>query len=232
MKDEIRDIFLELKFKEHKSLGSSFFIGDDKNKKTFWFVTDTDLMNILENQGEFYEQCKAITTDKSLKKNCNLLLIHKIQDKLTEKNRRTLLKIEENPYHFRKYVLYYTESELNELKNLQGEESLLNYIVNNAFDTEIFEQFKNKVEEYSGLALMYRILIKMPFIKIESNPINGLKNLEKVIEESVDSINATIFHDRLLNNFEDYSVEDINNMEPDEVFSIVEMGETEDEHQN
>lgn len=230
MRDEIRDIFLELKFKEHRSVSGSLYIGEDQYKKTFWFVTDADLMSVLENQGEFYEQCKAITTDKSLKKNCNLLLLHKIQDKLTETNRRTLLKIEEDPYHFRKYVLYYTESELNELKNLQGEEKLLIYIENNAFDTKIFEQFKNKVEEYSGLALMYRILIKMPFLNIESNDPDGLENLEKVIEESVDSIHATIFHDRLLNNFEDYTVEDISKMEPDEVFSLVEMGETEDEH--
>ena len=230
MKDEIRDIFFAMKFKEHRSVSGSLYIGEDQNKKIFWFVTDADLISVLENQGEYYEQCKAITTDKSLKKNCNLLLLHKIQDKLTETNRRTLLKIEEDPYHFRKYVLYYAESELNELKELHGEEKLLNYIKNNAFDTKIFEQFKNKVQEYSGLALMYRLLIKIPFLNIESNDSNGLENLEKVIEKSVENMHATIFHDRLLDIFENYSVEDISKMEPDEVFSLLEMGETEDEY--
>lgn len=230
MRDEIRDVFFELKFKEHASANGTFYISGDKNKKTFWFVTDTDLMRILKDQGEFYQQCKELTTDKALNKNCNLLILHKIQDEFRETSRRELLKIEEDPYHFRKYVLYYTETELDELRNLLGEQKLLPYIRENVVNTETFEKFKNKLEKYSGLSLMYRIFIKLPFLNIESNYSNGLKNLGKVIGKSIENINATIVHNRLFNNFNNYSTEDISNMDPEEVLSILEMGENVDEY--
>lgn len=230
MRDKIRAIFLELKFEEHTSANGTFYISGDKNKKTFWFVTDTDLMSILINQGEFYQQCKEMTTDKALNKNCNLLILHQIQDEFTETSRRELLKIEEDPYHFRKYVLYYTETELDELRNLLGEQKLLPYIRENVVNTEIFEQFKKNSKEYSGLSLMYRIFIKLPFLNMKSNDSNELENLGKVIGKSIEIINATIVHNRLFNNFNNYSVEDISNMDPEKVLSILEMGENVDEY--
>src|SRR5690606_8035893 len=117
--------------------------------------------------------------------------------------------IEEDPYHFKKSVIYYTEEELDNLVEAIGDSTVLSTIESMILADETFEQHKMYFNANPFESLVYRIAVKIPFVKINITQTNNLKSLEEINKKSVknDQLN-----DLLEKHFFTLSDEDFNVM--------------------
>lgn len=129
-------------------------------------------------------------TDESFRKNSTLILCCE-EGFIPEKD---LLKLEENPYFFKKNAITYTKSELeslrgsinNELNNDDINELLMS---NNG---ESFELFKNeKYHEGHYYPLLIRIITKLPFVHfIPKN--NNLDSLDVFVKSDLEDADLVL----------------------------------------
>lgn len=158
-----------------------------KEQKNYWVIAQydgNDINNVLEDQIELFVKTKELVKESTFDKNVNLLILNKVL-KLEDVKFDNLLQIEENPYHFKKSILYYTDEELKNLKAVIGESNALTSLESLILRDEIFEQHKTSFDTNSFESLIYRIAIKIPFIKIRITQTNNLKSLEEINKNSV-----------------------------------------------
>lgn len=94
-------------------------------------------------------------------KNCDLIcLLYNDSLDFSEKS-SDLLSIEEDPYYYKKYVLYYDRAEKNILNNIEFID-----ILNIIKDMEQFEFYKSDPDATSLYSLATKIFIKLPFLRL------------------------------------------------------------------
>ncbi|WP_312365269.1 ABC-three component system middle component 1 [Sphingobacterium sp.] len=158
-----------------------------KEQKNYWVIAQydgDDINNVLNDQIELFVKTKELVQESTFDKNVNLLVLNKVP-KLEDVKFDNLLNIEENPYHFKKSILYYTDEELKNLNARIGESNVLTAIETLILKNEIFEQHKTNFDANSFESLIYRIAIKIPFIRIGITKANNLKSLEEINQKSV-----------------------------------------------
>jgi hypothetical protein len=188
-----------------------------KNRKNYWIIIhceDAELEKIIENQVDLFITAKATIQDPSFDKNANLLILYRAKS-LTQLNVDLLLRIEENPYHLKKNVLYYTEEERINLNKVIEGSSPLNTLESMILDEKIFESHKNSFDKNNFESLVYRMAIKIPFIKINATQVNNLKSLEDLNNRSLED---STLNELLLSDF--FTLEDgeFTGMTNEEVF--------------
>jgi len=100
----------------------------------------------------------AFTTDPAFRKNCDLICIHHLSKLVEFKNHEEqIFEIEEDPHFYKKYVLYYSDTEVEAIKELDFA----------------------KLNELAA-----KIFIKLPFLALQTNKIE-LVPLRLQIEEAV-----------------------------------------------
>jgi hypothetical protein len=221
MLDMLNQLFNGYGFNGNELQNGRLYVFNDENIETYWFLVAKDIKSILDNQDSYFNECKEAINKKSFDRNCNMLAVVKIADDFDESLKNEILKIEENPYHFRKYVIYYKENELEELNKLMDGKDIFSFIKNGIGNSSMFEEFKHDQREFSGLGLFYRILIKMPFITIESYEGSPLENLGKSIKSTLEKKELLDYHDILLKIINTKSTFELNNMEPIEIFEML-----------
>lgn len=185
MIDLITKIFQEAKLQEIEN--SDFKIFGYKDRKNYWTIIQRngeEIAKIIEQQAEIFIDSKKIIQDPTFDKNANLLILIEV-DSLENLNADLLLKIEENPYHFKKNILYYTNEEKANLIQAIGESKILGKIESMILDEKIFEVHKQQFDKNNFESLIYRMSIKIPFIKINARQTNNLKSLEEINNRSV-----------------------------------------------
>ncbi len=122
-------------------------------------------------------------------KNVTLLLCAEgnIEDESLE---REVLKLEENPYCFKKLVLTYSREELSNLEENMGEEDLWDYMQQKL---DMLKEGRIKVDETSETIL--KLLIKMPFLPVNAVKEQTKKNLMEEIENSLDDKDKIFWND-------------------------------------
>ncbi|WP_294324489.1 ABC-three component system middle component 1 [uncultured Chryseobacterium sp.] len=158
-----------------------------KEQKNYWVVSNYDgdkINNVLNDQIELFVKAKELIQEPTFDKNVNLLILNKVE-KLGEINFDNLLQIEENPYHFKKSILYYTAEELVNLNAKIGESDILPAIELLILKDQIFEKHKTDFDTNSFESLLYRMVIKIPIIKIKITQTNNLKSLEEINKQSI-----------------------------------------------
>ena len=145
-----------------------------------------------------------------LDKNLSLILVIKL-DNLQElaNYKNEVYALEESPRFFKKYVLPYTESQINLLKeqdhNEKSMELLLNELINdiNGYNKLI------KDEYYDGLySFIVRLFSKIPFLKYKfenTSPIEKLQN--RISEEMKNRSSLAVAIDKS-NNTEQFSIDE------------------------
>jgi len=191
--------FIEIEHKEN----IYFFKKENNDYQRYVIVLETTHLNnalsinnlILENTP------KDLINSPSFNKNTDLIITLTLPSLSDFKsNELKILEVEENAYHFKKYILYYSEgeSELLNGKNFQDLQNVLS-------DHNAFKEYKNNPLNPSLYSLAARIFIKIPFLEmpIQSEDISpiemqidnlvkdkGLENLYKILN-SHDSVSAT-----------------------------------------
>jgi hypothetical protein len=102
----------------------------------------------------------SLVASPAFSKNTDLIVLLKLNNLAQYKNlEEKIFLIEENPYHFKKYVLYYTEDELNFItgKGYLDIKETLN-------DHGEFINYKNSPLKPCIYNLVARVFIKIPFL--------------------------------------------------------------------
>lgn len=180
-----------------------------KEHKNYWVIAQYDgdnINNVLNDQIDLFVKTKELVQEPTFDKNVNLLILNKVS-KLEDVKFDNLLHIEENPYHFKKSILYYTDEELKNLNAAIGESNVLTFIETLILKNEIFEQHKTNFDANPFESLIYRIAIKIPFIKIGITQTNNLKSLEDRNKTSIGNnpLNEILEQDFFTLNDDDFS---------------------------
>lgn len=171
MKDIIRLLFedsnyaiKDIKWGERDSL--TFMNNNDETYVIYFANLSKDLVDDVFNlcSEDIYN---SDSLQRSNKSNLSIIIVPKIKDEiLSDMEKNIIFQIEENELFFKKFVLWYTEKELDNLKEICNnsfqhkslEEQLLNY--------SMFASFKKDRMDQKGYNLLSRLFIKLPFLTL------------------------------------------------------------------
>ncbi|MCQ1056302.1 Uncharacterised protein [Acinetobacter baumannii] len=180
------------------------FSPSSNDNKEEYFVTiqlptqsNESAKELLEHKAE--ELFEAISDSDKVEryfiKNCTMLICHNE----TFIHKETIFSIEEDPYNFKKNVITYSETELNDLKDFltsnninEISNSVISDIINNR-NGQNFTDFKNThktIRNYYSLFL--KIALKLPFIMYTPSK-KELINLSLEIENSFNAQDSLIY---------------------------------------
>jgi hypothetical protein len=128
----------------------------------------------------------AFTADPAFKKNCDLICIHHL-DKLAEfkNSEEQIFEIEEDPHFYKKYILYYSDTEVEAIKGLNF--AKLNELISDKKQFDVYKKEPTSATKYSAAA---KIFIKLPFLSLNINKAE-LVPLRLQIEEAVAEVDLT-----------------------------------------
>lgn len=209
MNELISKIFSE-RFIEKKNEFGFLYELNEKDKKEFWFVFAGDIKNVVNIQGDILQKCKEVNNDKTLEKNISLLVLWNTGGQIDESTlKREIMKLEENPFHFKKYVLYYSQREVDELKNVLDLNDVVKSISKNIISNDVFNEYKKGPLKQSWQSLLYRIAIKIPFIPILIEPASNFESLISLNKKSLKSSNLDEVNDLLFAIINKYTIDQI-----------------------
>ncbi|MGA9212025.1 ABC-three component system middle component 1 [Kaistella sp.] len=158
--------------------GKVYYFGN-ANQFSFWLVIETtDLSSIIENQSKFFTVSKELLKNEWFDKNANLLILCKSSlESPLDKNQ--LIDIEENPFLFKKQILFYTENEKQKLLEAITASNLTTkkFFEQKLLSNSIFEQHKTNLNNNAFESLLYRVAHKVPFLNIKVIQKDGLSAL-------------------------------------------------------
>jgi len=127
---------------------------------------------------------ESFLTDPAFKKNCDLICIHHL-DKLAEfkTHEDRIFEIEEDPHFYKKYVLYYSDTEVEALKGLTFSD--LKDVISDKAKFDSYKEDPLAATQYSAAA---KIFIKLPFLELQTTKID-LVPLSLQIAEAVAELN-------------------------------------------
>lgn len=116
-----------------------------------------------------------------------LIFFSRVSD-LNEESYKKIIKVEENEFCYKKYVCYYTKTELKDLRNKSDE------IFNNGVN--FFESYPEYKKDDS-FTLLYRMIIKIPIIKMdfEKKELDDFHNLYTAVRKKTDLFSLNEIND-------------------------------------
>ena len=147
---------------------------DNEKFEYFLLVQSTNITNVLEEkQLQYLKTLKDTIQDKEVDKNSTLLICFESEIlPLNSEIYKEILKIEEDPYFFRKLVLPYTQEQICFLDNPDEFGNIIK-------DTDKFEEFKvackNRDLTNSQYEIISQLYIKLPFFKLPT--VSNVKNI-------------------------------------------------------
>lgn len=218
----INNLFSQLGLVNSELEIGSLYTFEDINKKTYWLIIETDnLNNVIENQANYFEQAKNRINNEWFDKNVNLLVLHKVEN--FDNIQSSVLKIEEDPYLFKKQIILYKDTERENLNRaIEAEENTIkDFIENKILDEAVFKIHKDKINNNDYESLLYRLAHKIPFIKLNIIQENGVEaltdnNTQKIESGSYGQLNRFIEQNLFHRN-----MESIDEMESDTIYDLL-----------
>ena len=124
--------------------------------------------------------------DNKMKKNTSLFITVKVEnlEKEYERLKNIAMRIEEDEYYFRKYVIFYTEEGLNKLK--PNVEYLLDYINSESPDEKsLFDKFEENMFFDDAYFVAMQLIVKLPFISLPHSDTH-FETIEDRIESRIE----------------------------------------------
>lgn len=143
-------------------------------------------------------------------KNVSLLLC--VNGNITEEGlEKEVLKIEEDPYCFKKFVLTYAENEISYLEKKTEKQDIWNYMQQ---QVKMLREGEVSIAD-EGIKFILKIFIKMPFLPIDIVKKQKKKDLMKKVEEELEEKYKCIWYDLInmdinkIDEIKDYTQEEI-----------------------
>ncbi|MNG95279.1 hypothetical protein D3C85_362670 [compost metagenome] len=173
-----QDLPLKFAYPNKNNKNQEFYVIVEFNSKNI----DLSSEKINQTLEELMEKIESLEySDESTKKNTTLILC------VNERSisHQDILKIEENPYYFKKNVIMYNHSSIHELKTLlNGDYSnnSLNILLTKDGGVH-FENFKTS-DSYNYYSLLIEIITKLPFIHYHPQN-NDLLSIDKFVKNDL-----------------------------------------------
>jgi hypothetical protein len=163
--------------------GNLFSKVESTNKKDFWFVVEEEnLDTVLNNQDEILELCSSINDADELVKNISMLILWNTGGRLEYKvMKKKIMPVEEDPYYFKKHVLYFSSNEYTRLMEEISDKNVTDFIAETIPKSVIFKEYKLNPNSQNWHELLYRLVMKLPFISINIDTSAGIESLEENI---------------------------------------------------
>lgn len=180
----ISKIFEEKGYERKESPDLELFVV--RAQKNYWLIIsrDIDLDKILQSQVDLFVEAKKIIGEPGFDKNANLLILYKVE-KEEKIKLELLLQIEEDAYHFKKSVIYYTEEEVAKLEEAIGASRVIDFVEYGILTDDTFELHKSSFNSNNYQSLLYRIAHKLPFVSINISQANNLESLEEINRNAI-----------------------------------------------
>lgn len=222
MKTLIKDLFIQLGLVEQNLEIGSIFSFENSNKKSYWLIIETERLDeVINNQVTYFEQAKNLINNEWFDKNVSLLILHKVEN--FNDNQVLVMKIEEDPYLFKKQVILYKESEYQNLIEILEVENITikDFLENKLLNETIFKVHKENINNNSYESLLYRLSYKIPIINLSITQEDNLEalttdNKEKIVSRSLDKINDIIEQDIF-----ERDLENINLISSDDIYDLL-----------
>lgn len=212
----LSDIFKKDEFEKNET--DSFVLFSLRNKTSYWIVKEINSLDFIQQQDElFLEAKKVVGNNPNFDKNASLLLLYKVDDTIDiVQLKEEILNIEEDPYQFKKQVLFYTEDSKEELSNELLQDSIETILSKQT----IFEEYKNEFDLFSWKALLYRIAHKVPFVHLKIEENKDLASLFVDNKNVVKKAGLGNLDDMISDSFP-MSIDAIGKMKPEDVFELL-----------
>ncbi|MFU4542421.1 ABC-three component system middle component 1 [Pseudomonas aeruginosa] len=147
-----------------KTSSSSYYLQHNGDAIRFAIVHELTGLQPPEKLNEAISQAapKEFVEHPAFKKNCDLIFLLKL-DKLADfkELEEEIFSIEENAYHYKKYVLYYNDAEEQALSGFDYSK-----LAETISDKSQFDEYKNTPLAASAYSLATKIFIKLPFLEL------------------------------------------------------------------
>lgn len=163
--------------------GFLFSYPNNSEKKDFWIVIEEDeLSSVVSRQSDILNDCKIKLESNDLEKNASLLILWNTTGELELlEMKKQIMPIEENPYYFKKHILYYSPNELEEFMDKLNGNNINDFFSSNIANEGTFRDYKSNPLQGSWRELFYRIVIKLPFININIDSSSDIESLQHTI---------------------------------------------------
>jgi len=172
----------------------SFYKKTIEENKRFLMVCESDELKSVGYYNNTIQDVvpSAIKDDPAFERNSDLIILFKIDNLGDFKNHeQRIISIEEDPYFFKKYVLYYSEEELRlvENKKLSDLEKII-------LDRSLFKDYKSNPNYSSLYSFSARFYIKIPFLQVPVSE-EEMPSVEVMMREHLLESNLDEFYNRL-----------------------------------
>ena len=180
--------------KEHETDLTSFYIRESGTAIRFAILHTLDELSSPADLNAAINQSapESFLSHPTFKKNCDLICIHHLK-KLAEfkKHEEQIFAIEEDPHFFKKYILYYSDTEEAAIQDYSYDK-----LVSTISDKSQFSNYKNDPLAATQYSVAAKIFIKLPFLELPFTR-GELVSLrlqagEAVTEEGLNATYATI----------------------------------------
>ncbi|HBO8980230.1 TPA: hypothetical protein L5D12_002759 [Pseudomonas aeruginosa] len=180
--------------KEHGNDLTSFYIRESGSAIRFAILHKLDELSAPSELNAVINHAApaAFLEHPAFRKNCDLICIHHLNKLAEFKNHEEkIFSIEEDPHFFKKYILYYSDTEDIAIQNYSYAD-----LVETISDKSQFSSYKNDPLEATQYSVAAKIFIKLPFLELPFNRRElvslRLQAGEAVAEEGLDATYAAI----------------------------------------
>jgi hypothetical protein len=173
----------------------SYLIQSNGDKKRFLALFESE--SIISPQELNYLVNKSapeiFKLDPAFERNTDLIILHQLDHRADFKIiENDVFNIEENPYYFKKYFLYFSEEELTLLAN-HNVDSLTKVVT----DVREFSEYRKNPLSPSLYSIAARIFIKAPFLKVPIKKEN-LNPIKVYLDEALKEKNVHELYENIL----------------------------------
>lgn len=172
----------------------SFLLLSNGDKKRFLVLYENSKMMEPQELNELVIKLApaSFKLDPAFERNTDLIFLYPFKHRADFKTIESkVFAIEENPYYFKKYFLYFSEEELNLLKGYSVEE-----LIDLVKSTSNFSEYRDNPLVPSVYSIVARIFIKTPFFKIPYKS-EQLKPLNIYLEEALKEASVFQLHNAI-----------------------------------
>ena len=201
--------------------GNEFFLIQEYNREDFKSSSEGGEDFFTCEQTNKLISCFEKLNDNKIKKNTSLFVTIKVDElkRSYESLRNMIMKVEEDEYYFRKYVILYTEEGLSRLNS--NIEDLLNYIQSTSPEGEyLFDKFESGMFFDTSYFIAIQLIIKLPFASLHHSD-NHFEIVENKIQARIEMEGLNDHKKQVDNILEIFSGVDIRKQLEDEASGLL-----------
>ncbi|MBD1422316.1 ABC-three component system middle component 1 [Sphingobacterium chuzhouense] len=202
MKELIKDIFIECGFVNEESNDVHFYRRNSSERVEYYllqFISTNQLetfnQEALKKAHELFQEKKKLIKDVG--NNTSLIVCVEFSTFLEDciKYKNQMLAIEEDDYWFKKYLLPYTMSSVDSLRQNSNIIYHLNETVSN---NALFEEFTAQIYSNEKYFLAVQFFLKLPFLNLTIDSEQRLDTIEQLLATRISFLEQNFLNEVLL----------------------------------